>query len=96
MLFYLTEFFNLPSSKKTLQLSTISLDSIDKDPEQFDLFLYDSLNDDESDDEQFFDCSTNETNLLQTIANERRLIEQLTRRCSSLDSLDNLETSRIL
>ncbi len=66
------------------------MDSIEKDHDQFDVFLYDSLNDDESsdEDEQFYDCS-NDTNLYQTIANERHIIEQLTRRCSSLDSLDN-------
>jgi hypothetical protein len=70
------------------------LDSIEKDHEQFDLFLYDSLNDESSDEEeQFYDCS-NDTNLLQTITNERHLIEQLTRRCSSLDSLDNDSFSR--
>ncbi|CAF0882253.1 unnamed protein product [Adineta ricciae] len=90
---YLTEFLTLPSSSsKTLRISTLSLDSIEKDNhEQFDLFLYDSLNDESSDDdkEQFYDCSNNDTNLLQTIVNERQLIEQLTRRCSSLDSLDN-------
>jgi hypothetical protein len=65
-------------------LSTLSLDSID-------LFLYDSLNDDDdrsSEDERLTDRSKN-TLLLQTIANERHIIEQLTRRCSSLDSLEN-------
>jgi hypothetical protein len=65
------------------------LDSIEKDHEQFDLFLYDSLNDESDDDnEQFYDCS-NDTILFKTITNERKLIEQLTRRCSSLDSLDS-------
>ncbi len=84
---YLTEIFTL--SSKNLQLSTLSLDSIEKDHDQFDLFLYDSLNDESDDDnEQFYDCSNN-TILFQTIANERQLIEQLTHRCSSLDSLDN-------
>lgn len=81
----------LPSTKN-FHLSTLSLDSIDKDNnnEQFDLFLYDSLNDESSDDddEQFYDCS-NDTVLLKTITNQRQLIEQLTRRCASLDSLDN-------
>jgi len=88
---YLTEIFTLSSSSNKLQLSTISLDSIEKDHDQYDLFLYDSLND-ESDDEneQFYDCS-NDTILFQTIANERQLIEKLTRRCLSLDSLDNYE-----
>ncbi|CAF1356165.1 unnamed protein product [Rotaria sordida] len=87
---YLTEIFTLSSKK--LQLSTISLDSIEKDHDQFDLFLYDSLNDESSDDdnEQFYDCS-NDTPLIQTITNERQLIEQLTRRYSSLDSLDNYD-----
>jgi hypothetical protein len=66
------------------------LDSIEKDHnEQFDLFLYDSLNDESSDEDKQFYKSSNETLLLKTIANECRLIEQLTRRCSSLDSLDN-------
>ncbi|CAF1977616.1 unnamed protein product [Rotaria magnacalcarata] len=89
---YLTEFFTLSSNKS--RLSTLSLDSIEKDHDHFDLFLYDSLNDESSDDgEQFFDCS-NDTNLIQTIAKERRLIEQLTRRCSSLDSLDNYDHAR--
>jgi hypothetical protein len=85
---YLTEIFTL--SSKNLQLSTLSLDSIEKDHDQFDLFLYDSLNDESDDDnnEQFYDCS-NDTNSFQTIANQRKLIEQLTRRCASLDSLDN-------
>ncbi|UJR09854.1 hypothetical protein I4U23_014077 [Adineta vaga] len=89
---YLTEFLTLPSSSKILRLSTLSLDSIEKDNhEKFDLCLYDSLNDESSDDdkEQFYDCSTNDTHLLQTIVKERQLIEKLTRRCSSLDSLDN-------
>ncbi len=88
---YLTEIFTLSSSSNKLQLSTISLDSIEKDHDQYDLFLYDSLND-ESDDEneQFYDCS-NDTILFQTIVNERQLIEKLTRRCLSLDSLDNYE-----
>ncbi len=87
---YLTEIFTLSSSSKKLQLSTISLDSIEKDhDEQFDLFLYDSLNDESDDDnEQFYDC-LNDTILFKTITNERKLIEQLTRRCSSLDSLDS-------
>ncbi|CAF4842092.1 unnamed protein product [Rotaria sp. Silwood1] len=88
---YLTEIFTL--TQKKLYLSTISLDSIEKDNDQFDLFLYDSLNDESSDDddnEQFYDCS-NDTTLIQTITNECRLIEQLTRRCSSLDSLDNYD-----
>lgn len=90
---YLTEIFTLTSSPKKLQLSTISLDSIDKDQDRFDLFLYDSLNDESEDDhqEQFHDCS-NDINLLNTLVNQRRLIEQLTQRCSSLDSLDNDET----
>lgn len=90
---YLTEIFTLTSSPKKLQLSTISLDSIDKDQDRFDLFLYDSLNDESEDEhqEQFHDCS-NDTNLLHTIVNQRRLIEQLTQRCSSLDSLDNDDT----
>ncbi|CAF1234823.1 unnamed protein product [Rotaria sordida] len=89
---YLTEIFTLSSKK--LQLSTISLDSIEKDHDQFDLFLYDSLNDESSDDdnEQFYDCS-NDTPLIQTITNERQLIEQLTRRYSSLDSLDNYDNT---
>ncbi|CAF4797293.1 unnamed protein product, partial [Rotaria sp. Silwood2] len=53
---YLTEIFTLSSKK--LHLSTISLDSIEKDNDRFDLFLYDSLNDESSDDgEQFYDCS---------------------------------------
>jgi hypothetical protein len=86
---YLTEFLTLPSTKN-LHLSTLSLDSIEKDHnEQFDLFLYDSLNDESSDEDKQFYKSSNETLLLKTIANECRLIEQLTRRCSSLDSLDN-------
>jgi hypothetical protein len=88
---YLTEIFTLSSSKKKFQLSTLSLDSIEKDHDQFDLFLYDSLNDESDDDnEQFYDC-LNDTILLQTITNERKLIERLTRRCSSLDSLDNYD-----
>lgn len=94
---YLTEIFTLSSNK--LQLSTISLDSIEKDHDQFDLFLYDSLNDESDDDnnntEQFYDCS-NDTNLFRTITNQRKLIEQLTRRCSSLDSLDNYDSSKML
>lgn len=84
---YLTEILTLTSSAKKLQLSTISLDSIEKDQ---DRFLYDSLND-ESEDDQYHDCS-NDINLLNTLVNQRRLIEQLTQRCSSLDSLDNVET----
>ena len=89
---YLTEIFTLTSSPKKLQLSTISLDSIDKDQDRVDLFLYDSLNDESEDDhhEQFHDCS-DDPNLLHTIVNQRRLIEQLTQRCASLDSLDNDE-----
>lgn len=87
---YLTEFFS--PITKSLNLSTLSLDSIEKDHDEFNLFFYDSLNDESSnsDDEQFYDCSTN-TALIQTISNECRLIEKLTRRCSSLDSLDNYE-----
>ncbi len=91
---YLTEILTSSlSSIKKLQSSTLSLDSIEKDHDQFDLFLYDSLNDESDDDhqEQFYDCS-NDTNLFQTIANERRVIERLTRRCHSVDSLDNYET----
>ena len=91
---YLTEVLTLSSPIKKLQSSTLSLDSIEKDHDQFDLFLYDSLNDESDDDdhqEQFYDCS-NDTNLLQTIVNERRMIERLTRRCNSVDSLDNYET----
>ena len=87
---YLTEIFTLTSSSKKLQLSTISLDSIEKDHDRIDLFLYDSLND-ESEEEQYHDCS-NDIHLLNTLVNQRRLIEQLTQRCSSLDSLDNDET----
>jgi hypothetical protein len=78
--------YSLPS--KQLRLSTLSLDSIDKENDRFDLMLYDSLNDASSDDEQFYECS-NEMLLIETIAHERQLIEHLTRRCSSLDSLDN-------
>jgi hypothetical protein len=91
---YLTEILTLSSPIKKLQLSTLSLDSIEKDHDHFDLFLYDSLNDESDDDhqEQFYDCS-NDTNLFQTIVNERRVIERLTRRCASLDSLDNYETT---
>lgn len=76
------------------------MDSIEKDhdEQQFDLFLYDSLNDesdDENNPEQFYDCS-NDTNLFQTtITKQRFLIEQLTRRCSSLDSLDNYDSSKM-
>jgi hypothetical protein len=87
---YLTEVLTVPGSKN-FHVSTLSLDSIEKDHhDQFDHFLYDSLNDESSDDDndQFYDCS-DDTLLLRTIANERQLIEQLTRRCSSLDSLDN-------
>jgi hypothetical protein len=85
---YLTEILTL---SKQFHLSTLSLDSIEKDHDQFDSFLYDSLNDESSDeDEHFYDCS-NDT--LQSITNERQLIEQLTRRCSSLDSLDNYENT---
>lgn len=87
---YLTEFFTLNPNHK-LHLSTISLDSIEKDHDQFDLFLYDSLNDESSDDgEHLFNCSNNK-NYIQTLVKERQLIEQLTRRCASLDSLDNYE-----
>lgn len=89
---YLTEVLNVPVPKNC-HVSTLSLDSIEKDPhDQFDLFLYDSLNDESSDDdrEQFYDCAR-DTLLLRTIADECHLIEQLTRRCSSLDSLDNHE-----
>ena len=67
------------------------MDSIERDDDRFDLFLYDSLNDNSSDeDERFYDC-LNDTNLIQTIANERQLIKQLTDRYSSLDSLDNYD-----
>ncbi|CAF1049803.1 unnamed protein product [Adineta steineri] len=94
---YLTEIFTIPQPKN-VHLSTLSLDSIEKDNhDHIDLFLYDSLNDESDDDEneQFYDCS-NDTVLLQTIANERQLIEQLTRRCSSLDSLDNNDNNNTL
>ena len=87
---YLTEVLTVPAAKN-LHVSTLSLDSIERDHhDPLDLFLYDSLNDESSDDDngQFYDCS-DDTLLLRTIANERQLIEQLTRRCSSLDSLDH-------
>jgi hypothetical protein len=87
---YLTEMFTVSIPSKQLHSSTLSLDSIERENDRFDLFLYDSLNDessDDDDDEQFYDCSK-ETLLLETIAHERRCIEQLTRRCSSMDSLD--------
>ena len=79
---YLTECFTtLPStSKATFVSSTLSLDSIEKDDDRFDFFLYDSLDDEE------------EKHFIHTIADERRFIEQLTRRCSSLDSLDCRKT----
>ena len=79
--------FTVSIPSKQLHSSTLSLDSIERENDRFDLFLYDSLNDESSDDEQFYDCSK-ETSLLETIAHERQFIEQLTRRCSSMDSLD--------
>jgi hypothetical protein len=96
---YLTELFTytpppvLTSSPKKRRLSTLSLDSIERDnDDRLHYFLYDSLNDDESsDEEQFHDC-LNETLLLRTIADERQLIERLTRQYSSMDSLDNDDT----
>lgn len=82
---YLTECFTtLPlTSKTTFVSSTLSLDSIEKENDRFDFFLYDSLDDDDHDDEKHF---------IRTIVDERRYIEQLTRRCSSLDSLDCRKT----
>ena len=84
---YLTEMFTVSIPPTHFHSSTLSLDSIEKENDRFDLFLYDSLNDESSDDEQYYDCSK-ETLLLETIVHERRFIEQLTRRCSSMDSLD--------
>lgn len=78
---------------KDFHLSTLSLDSIEKEnDERLDFFLYDSLNDDESSGDEHH---VEETFLLESIAYERQRIEQLTRRCSSLDSLDNDDQTKL-
>lgn len=84
---YLTECFTtLPlTSKTTFVSSTLSLDSIEKENDRFDFFLYDSLDDENNNDDD-------EKHFIRTIVDERRYIEQLTRRCSSLDSLDCRKT----